>query len=213
MTEKDKPTQQQIWEEISCHWKKFRRKNIPAVEEFLSDKKGKVLDLGCGSGRNLIANKNLKYYCLDFSKGMIKYAKEKAVLEKIKAGFLQFDLENESKLSFDDKFFDAVLFIRTLHCISGEKNRERVLKEVYRVMKPHAKMLLQVWNNSSERFKKHYKEKFKEGIVPWSIEGKKYERYYYLYDKNELISVLEKIGFKIIGLDEAENLSVIAEKL
>ncbi len=78
--------QQKIWDNISVPWKIFRVKPFLEVQEFLKNKKGKILDLGCGSGRNFIKIKGI-IYGIDFSKEMIKFAKEYSEKNKIKAEF------------------------------------------------------------------------------------------------------------------------------
>ncbi len=44
----------------------------------------------------------------------------------------------------------------------------------------------------------------KEGLIPWGFEGKKYMRYYYLFDQKELQKLLETIGFEIIEIHGSE---------
>ena len=77
-------------EKFSPEWNKFKVKPLEEVKEFLENKKGKILDLGCGSGRHLIKNTNLKFYGVDFSKEMIKFAKINAKEKQMKADSLSF---------------------------------------------------------------------------------------------------------------------------
>ena len=70
--------QQDVWNSIAGEWNRLRKKPMGEVADFLKDKKGKILDLGCGSGRHVINNPDIKFYGLDFSKEMIKFAREKA---------------------------------------------------------------------------------------------------------------------------------------
>jgi ubiquinone/menaquinone biosynthesis C-methylase UbiE len=189
--------QQQVWNKIAKPWSKYRNYPIREVSKFLENKKGKLLDLGCGSGRNIdveIINKNLlEYYGVDFSENMIELAKKKAKELGIKARLF---CSNAEKLEFDDEFFDNAIFISTLHCIEGEKAREKSLRELFRVLKNGGEAMISIWNKDSEI--KVGKLEAKEGFVNWKNDGEVYQRYYYFYDKDELIYILKEIGFEII---------------
>ena len=181
--------QEKVWDEIGRPWKESRATPLKEVVEFLKNKKGKILDLGCGSGRNFVESKELEFYGVDFSQKMIDLAKEKNYKQLIKA--------NAWQLPFKDSFFDAALYIASLHCIPNEENREKSLQELKRVMKPGARALITVWDKNQEKFK----DAGKETYIPWivNVEGKekKAMRYYYLYEKEELIDLLSKY-FKVV---------------
>ncbi|MBW6442285.1 class I SAM-dependent methyltransferase [Patescibacteria group bacterium] len=181
--------QEKIWDEISKVWKGYRIHPIPEVINFLKNQEGKILDLCCGSGRNLINTKG-DYYGVDFSKKMISYAKEKAKEFKIKSNFKK---SFAWDIPFDDNFFDSALFIDSLHCIKGSNLRYKTLKELFRVLKPGKKALITVWDKNQKSFNQEKKEVY----VPWKINEKTLKRYYYLYDKNEILDLLKKVGFKI----------------
>ena len=182
-------SQQNIWNKIAPEWNKF--KVIPAKHtiEFLKKASGNVLDLGSGSGRHLVKIKDGKMYLIDFSKEMLNLAEKRAEEKNIDAEFFVSDI---SKLPFENEFFDYAICISALHCVEGEKNRERVVKELYRVLKSKALAEIGVWNIKSKRFKNI---KGKEKLVGWRNKGK---RYYYLYDEKEVHELFKKIGFKII---------------
>ena len=113
--------QEQIWNKIALDWSKYRDKPVQEVIEFLEEKKGKLLDLGCGSGRNMTSKSDIQYYGLDFSTNMVNLAKNKALKLGINAKISQ---ENIEKLNFDDEFFDvAILFL--LFIVLKAKNREK----------------------------------------------------------------------------------------
>jgi len=190
---KEHPNQEKVWDEISELWQDFRVKPIPIVEEFLIGKKGKILDLGCGSGRNMIAGEGKEYYEIDFSKKQLQAGKKKAKEEKINAQFFKLKAD---KLPFENEFFDYGLFIAALHCIELEKERQKALREFYRVLKKGAEAVISVWDSKDKRFE----GKGKEVYMEWKVNNVPHMRYYYLYDKNELVDLLEKVGFKILEI-------------
>lgn len=187
--------QEQVWNKISAWWNKFRQKPVPEVEEFLKDKKGKILDLGCGSGRNMIANPDVSYYGVDFSEEMLKFAEKNAGGKKIRAVFLKEEIGKE-KLPFKTDFFDAVICISTIHLIESAEKRKKALEELYRVMKRGAEAMISVWNKNSDP--KLNDIAGKEACINWKQQEINYPRYYYFYDKEELENLLKKIGFKIL---------------
>ncbi len=195
-------SQQEIWENLAKPWSEYRQEPLKEVTDFLKNKSGNILDLGCGSGRHLAKLKDSIFYCLDFSKNMLKFAKKNSNKRKIKAKFIQSPAE---KLPFDKEFFDSVIYIATLHCIPNKKDRKQSLKELYRVLKPHSQCLISVWSKNHLRLK----NKPKNAFISWTYKNIKYERYYYLYDKDELEQELKQAKFKIISIKE-DNKSIIA---
>ncbi len=98
-------------------------------------KRGKLLELGCGDGANLLwlAEKGYEAYGVDISPTAIEWAREKAGERNIKA-----DLQTGNVLNlkgYEDGFFDFVLDGHCLHCIIGE-DRAKFLSSARRVLKP-----------------------------------------------------------------------------
>jgi ubiquinone/menaquinone biosynthesis C-methylase UbiE len=199
-----KKSQKQTWENIAEEWHEFKTKPAEHVLEFLKDKKGKILDLGSGSGRHLVKTKG-KLYLVDFSKKMIELAKKRAKERKIKAEFFVADI-TKKKLLFEDNFFDSAIVIAVFHCIKPSEQKKAV-KELYRVIKPKAEVEIAVWNKDSRRFDKSPKEI----QVKWRDKG---SRYYYLFNEKEIHDLFKKAGFKIKKRYEPErNIIFVAEKI
>jgi ubiquinone/menaquinone biosynthesis C-methylase UbiE len=194
--------QRQVWDNIAEEWNEF--KTIPAshVLDFLKDKKGNILDLGSGSGRHLIKIKDGKMYLVDFSKSMIELAKKKAKEKNIEA---EFKVASLTKLPFKDNFFDSAIAIAVLHCIKGEKNREKAVKELFRVLKPGATVEIAVWNKNTRWFKNSKKER----CVKWRDKG---ERYYYLFDADEVYNLFKSAGFKVVTKEEPMRMIIFVVK-
>lgn len=186
------PSQKKVWNAIAPEWHEFKtEKKAKHTLDFLKNKKGKILDLGSGSGRYLTKIPNGKMYLVDFSKEMINLAKDKAKKEKIKS---EFAVAEMNKLPFEDNFFDFAIASSSFHCIS-KKNQLKSAKELFRVLKPKAQAEVSVWNKEDKRFKNSQKEKF----IGWRDKGK---RYYYLFEEDEIYNLFEKARFKIISKQE-----------
>jgi len=196
-------TQKQVWNNIASEWYEFKINPSEKVLNFLKGKKGKILDLGSGAGRHLRKIPNGKMYLVDFSNKMIKLAKERAKEKKIDADFRVSEI---TKLPFKNNFFDSAIAIAVFHCIKEEKNREKAVKELFRVLKPKAKALIAVWNKNSKKFRNAKKERY----VKWRDKGK---RYYYLFDEKEIYDLFKKVGFKIVSKYNPErNIIFVVKK-
>lgn len=205
--------QKEVWDKIAVSWKTFKITPIKEVIDFLKNKKGNVLDLGCGSGRNFTKINGITYG-VDFSENMLRYAEEHAREKNIDVKLIKSDVIS---LPFKNNFFDQAIFVATLHCVPSSKKRKQALRELLRIIKPKARALITVWDYNQPRFR----NKRKESLLPWKYKNKKYMRYYYLYDKEEIVNLLKKVGFKIVkvydkkdssGYYSRKNIIVIIEK-
>lgn len=204
-----KSVQEDVWDEIAHLWNEYKVergiKKTGLIEEFIEKKDKKVLDLGCGSGRNLEKNNQAEFYLVDFSQKMLDLSSIKAKKLKLKYKLIK---TNASNLScFEDNFFDNALFIATLHCLE-KKNRQKSLRELYRVLKKKGKALISVWNINHSAFKR-FKNK-KEILLAWRTkDGKNKEkrnlRYYYFYTEEELLKNLKKVGFKVLEIRDSKK--------
>jgi ubiquinone/menaquinone biosynthesis C-methylase UbiE len=195
--------QKEVWDNIAEEWDKFKQIPSEFSKDFLKKSAGNVLDLGSGSGRHLTKIKNGKMYLVDFSDKMIELAKKKAKKLKVQA---EFNVANLTKLPFEENFFDYSICISALHC-TAPKDHKKAVKEIYRVMKPHSKSLIGVWNFNSKRFNQ---KQGKEKLIKWTDKG---ERYYYLFTEDEVHDLFKKAGFKILSSHNSEMMiNFIVEK-
>jgi len=197
--------QKQVWNKIAKPWQEFRTRPLPEVIEFLKNKKGKLLDLGCGSGRHFIKQKNLEIYGLDFSEKMIELAKKDSEDKKLD---VKLKLIEDEKIPYKDNFFDLIICIAVLHCIETKAKRNKLIKELYRTLKPSSQALISVWGRNQKRIK----NKPKQGYIPWTIGQEKYQRATYIYDKEELEQELKQAGFKIIKSEGKKAICVVVRK-
>ena len=108
---------------------------------------GRLIDLGCGTGRLLLpfAQRGYRVLGVDLSAAMLKVAAAKAhtagvVVELLRANLTQLDGIADS--SFD---YAACLF-STLGMVLGAENRLAVVRHSFRVLRPGGRFILHVHN-------------------------------------------------------------------
>ena len=195
-------SQQQVWNTIAESWNNFRNKSLKELEN-LDWKKGKILDLGCGNCRNLLAFKNLDCYGIDFSENMLIEARKFTKKHSFKVKLKQASIE---KIPFDNTYFDYVLAVAVLHHL---KNPETSVKEIYRVLKPGGEAFITVWNKLQIRFL----FKKKELPIPWKQKDKILYRYYNFVGYFQLRRMLKKNDFNILKSSFfGRNISFLVKK-
>lgn len=213
--------QEKVWDALAEQWYHFRQQPFKDVEEELErlsdQKKGKILEIGCGNCRNLVifAKKGFDCYGIDFSSEMIKQAKKFCKKQNIK---IKLRKANATKLPFQSNSFDYILNIATLHHLN-KKEQEKSLKEMHRVLKPKGKILVSVWKKPfgkeikplSKELKKT-NEKIKEYYLAWHVGSKVLWRYYYVFNLNELKKLFKDNGFKVLKEKQDKNLILIVRK-
>jgi len=192
--------QEKVWDAVAEDWANFRTRPVGEVVEFLSGKHGRVLDLGCGSGRNFIDGVDLDIFGFDFSQKLLDIASDKSYAE-LKKGVTD-------NIPYDDGFFGYVVFVRVLHCVESEEKRRESLREVYRVLRKGGEAVISVIGPGNQRVK----NKPKEGLLPWTVGDVKYDRYNYTYDKDEFEGQLKDAGFDVISLKEDKNIITVVKK-
>ena len=172
--------------------------------------KGRILDIGCGSGRNLLpfAKAGFDCYGIDFSEEMLKHAAEFGKTNKIK---LKLKYGRAQFIPFPTKSFDYAMSIAVLHHLKKEDHL-RALSEMFRVLKNNGKAVITVWNHLNPKFFKFILKK--EAFVPWKLNDQTYLRYYYFFSFWELKKLIRKAGFKILHSSSpfARNIAFIIGK-
>jgi len=142
--------------------------------------RGKVLDSGCGSGRNAIylASKGYSVVGIDISETAIKKAKQKAAGQGIKT--VEFLCQNVVELSGHDNEFDTVVDIGLFHSLDGD-DPSKYTEALHKACKPNAVVFLRTFSDSNskrENYKgpqcteKQIRAAFSEGWKIGSLEEK-----------------------------------------
>ncbi|RZJ87808.1 MAG: class I SAM-dependent methyltransferase [Chryseobacterium sp.] len=98
----------------------------------------KILDAGCGTGRNLVyfLNNGKEVYGVDINAEAIKQVKILArELADAKVAE-RFHLSSVENMPFEDEYFDLVLSSAVLHFAQSLEHFEEMLTDIWRVLKP-----------------------------------------------------------------------------
>jgi ubiquinone/menaquinone biosynthesis C-methylase UbiE len=176
-----------IYENIANHFDVTRQYKWEWVEEFRAGYKETsiIYDIGCGNGRNMGSNTVGVDNCDCFLEICIKNK-----LNVVKGCM--------TSLPFEDKSGDGIQCIASYHHLSTEERRIKALEEMKRVLKKGSRILISVW--SKEQPKKTRRTfKYGDNYVPWKkTSGEVYERYYYIFEIEEIKKLFSKVGLKLI---------------
>ena len=139
----------------------------------------KILDAGCGNGKNMIFLKNNSHKVIgvDFSDNLLDICRTKD-LEVIKSDIRCLPFENNS--------FDYTISIAVIHHLSTHIDRVSAINELIRVTRNNGKILITVWAIEQEE---HSRRTFKLGdnIVPFEDSF----RYYHIFNKQTFLNLIK----------------------
>jgi SAM-dependent methyltransferase len=108
---------------------------------------GRLIDLGCGTGRLLIhlAQRGYPVVGVDLSEAMLKVVRTKAREAHLDVPLLQANLVELDALQNQSFAYAACLF-STLGMVNGQEQRRRVVAHAHRLLQPGGKFILHVHN-------------------------------------------------------------------
>ncbi len=186
-------TYNKIADEYARKWLNYKDDSyLNLLKKFvkLLENKDRVLDAGCGPGRDVKLLYELgvrEVYGIDLSEKMLEIAKK----YEPRGIYPLMDIRN---LRFNDGFFDGIICVGVLVHLNKEDFMVS-LKELYRVLKANGVLLLSVKIG-------------KEEVVLDKKYG--YPRTFFIYSEDFVKSSLNKVGFKVIDL--VHNISSDGEK-
>jgi SAM-dependent methyltransferase len=118
-----------------------------AFAEAHFDRPGRLLDLGCGTGRLLLPFARRGFWVLgvDLSEEMLAVARDKAAAAGVPVQLLKANLVELDALR-DGAFDYAACLFSTLGMVIGAAERRRVVGHVFRLLRPGGRFVLHVHN-------------------------------------------------------------------
>lgn len=183
-----------VYSKIASHFDQTRPHQWSWITDFIMNTtqktKTNVLDIGCGNGRNMEGFKNANVYGIDNCQEFVKICAEK------NKNVIHADM---TQIPFNDNYFDYLLSIASFHHLSTKQRRIQALKEIQRVAKPGALMLISVWSLKQPPKTKQAKNitHYGDTVVKWNKFGEEYDRYYYIFQLTELRELFKKTKWTI----------------
>ncbi len=133
----------------SLRFDELERRSLAQFMEAVAPKSSdRVLDAGCGSGRNISLLSPLvkEIAGVDFSEQMLERARARVIEEKL--GNVSLAQGSVTKLEFPDNSFDKVICASVLQYLDN-KDCAEAIAEMIRVAKPGGTLVLHVKNGTS----------------------------------------------------------------
>lgn len=195
-----------IYNKIAKEFSDTRYRPWSCVESFLDKIQSgcKLGDIGCGNGKNMKYRKDCENFGCDFSEELVSICKSDG-LNVIYGDVLDIPFETDS--------FHYTICIAVIHHLSNVEKRKKAINEIMRVTKKGGKALILVWaleqpENSRRKFTKQ------DNMVSWKDKRGNLlgERYYYVFKKDELESLVDKEFTISKSFYELGNWGIILEK-
>jgi len=174
------------------------------VKRFIEtiDKRERILDAGCGNGKNMIQGYNFEGF--DISENLVKIARDTGY--NIKLGSV-------TEIPYENNIFDRVICIAVIHHLNSRERRIKCLEEISRVLKLGGTALVSGWQYSDSDPKRDNID----GFVDWKDpkNDKVYKRYYHMFVEGELDELVSNVNsLQIIDTGyEQQNYFVIVKKV
>jgi 18S rRNA (guanine1575-N7)-methyltransferase len=148
----------------SPRMRKIQKELAERAIELLCLKKGKVLDVGCGTGLSLsvLIERGFDAVGIDISQAMLDVAKRKK-LNVRKADF--------TSIPFKDRTFDGLISISALQWVYGKSYADvvgkylKIAEEFYRVLKDKSRAVVQFYPKTDKELELVAKQFKKAGFI------------------------------------------------
>lgn len=152
----------------------------------------KILDAGCGGGRNLVYFLRSGFDCfgVDRNAEAIEYVRNLARTLAPKNSAENFQVSSVEKIPFDDESFDVVISSAVLHFADDENQFNKMLGEMRRVLKPSGMLFARLASTIGieDKIKKITERRY---LLPDGSER-------FLVDEEMLIAATENFGATFI---------------
>jgi len=162
---------------------------VEALPTFKRFKVKRVLDLGCGTGRNCVylAKIGFDVVGVDVSKSALRIAKAWAREENLKN--VTFAQASMTDVPFGDCYLDAVISISVLHH-AIKRDIEKAVDEIHRVIKRNGVFLANLASVKDPRYGTGEKVEASTFRISEAFEEKRFEELHHFFTRQEASKLL-----------------------
>jgi ubiquinone/menaquinone biosynthesis C-methylase UbiE len=184
------------WEQYYSSLKQLPRRlktPVPFLAEalpfFKQLKVKRVLDLGCGAGRNSIylAKKRFDVVGIDVSKSALKHANKWAEKERLPNA--TFTLGTMTNIPIDDCYFDAVVSISVIHH-GVRKDIMETINEIHRILKKKGVFIANIASVKDPRYGEGKKVEENTYRILEAFEEYRFEELHHFFTRREASEIL-----------------------
>ena len=213
-----------VYNQIASHFDATRYSHWRIVHKYILELEPhiKMLDMGCGNGKNLGIRNDLDQYAIDNCENFIKIVNQN--YPKVNTS-----ISDVTATSYDNNFFDSIISIAVIHHLATKSRRLDMLTEIIRILKVSGTCMITAWSTEQENKKKFLKyiklcsqsdqsdqSDQSNYLIPWTNINKIVSyRFYHLFEKMELEKLLSNFSnIKLItSAYEKDNWIVIIQKI
>ena len=165
--------------------------DIYLFDQFLKNRftpEMKILDAGCGGGRNLVyfLRSGFRVFAVDQNPEAVEYVRSLARMLAPDLAPENFRVAAVEETPFSDETFDVVISCAVLHFAADEHHFDRMLREMWRVLKPSGLLFARLASTIgiADKVEKIAERRY---LLPDGSER-------FLVDEAMLISATERLG-------------------
>ncbi len=213
--------------DLTSKWTEFNYNEIPHSLELFQvfydyvKSRYQILDIGTGTGYTAIKLGLQGYHVIgiDINKKGIEKITRNTVHGNI-SNLINFQISTATNLPFKSESFDFIIMQAFLTTIIEKENRNKIIKECYRVLKKCQYLYLAVFGQTwhSELYRNRYLRDFpitkEEGsFLSFNKSSNKFEYIAHHYTEKELVFLLVNNGFKLDYFQHQELMTKSGNKI
>ena len=208
---------QNLYEQIADDFSESRAAPWPEFhffKKFISEGDD-VVELGCGNGRayQFLREKKIEYLGIDFSKKLLDIARKRYP-------DTSFQRQDLTDMRLENKKYDAVISVASLHHIPSKRLRKKVFKKISVALKDDGILIFSVWYLWRWKFFREImtsvlRSIFTLGRYEWNDIFRRWKgneftvkplyRYYHAFTQREIEILLRESGFEVIEHQISED--------